>query len=113
MPLQWCTATCSSVRLALLRYRVYIIPDVALCQCLQESRVYEWVVGNQADEQVLDMNKGGVGTRFIASRPGGGTRVSMTPPVGRDKSGPYAPPTLVGLQRVHTPVYGCALTTLS
>ena len=66
--------------------------------------MYEPVVGKQADEQVLDVNKGGVGTRFIAS--GWGNRCEHGPtPVGRDKSGPYAPPTLACLQRVHTPVH--------
>ena len=47
---------------------------------LPADRVYEVVVGKQADEQVPDVNQGGVGTRFIASV-WGGTRVSMaTPP---------------------------------
>ena len=49
--------------------------------------MYEPVVGKQADEQVLDVNMCEHGPT----------------PVGRDKSGPYAPPTLACLQRVHTP----------
>jgi hypothetical protein len=56
-------------------------------QSIRYSGVYEPVVGKQADEQVLDVNMCEHGPT----------------PVGRDKSGPYAPPTLACLQRVHTP----------
>src|SRR4051794_14828210 len=43
------------------------------------TRVYEPVVGKQANEQVLDVNKGGVGTRLIAS--GWGNRCEHGPSV--------------------------------
>ena len=57
-------------------------------QAQRTDGVYEVVVGKQADEQVPDVNQGGVGTRFIAS--GWGDTCEHDPtPVGRDKSGPY------------------------